>query len=108
MNYFFDPTRYRHRSIETLFKDVYKILVHMILVLFNLMLRWRGDFGDFQGAWFPANFCEEINVIEPEQSCGEVSKAFGRIMRVIVDGQETLVTCFRCLLNTDNVTHVFS
>ena len=37
------------------------------------MLRWRGDFGDFEGAWFPANFCEEINVmIEPEQQYGEV------------------------------------
>ena len=36
-------------------------------------LRWRGDFGDFHGAWFPANFCEEINVmVEPETPGGEV------------------------------------
>lgn len=48
------------------------------------MLRWRGDFGDYEGAWFPANFCEEINqVVEPEQSSGEVSKAFGRIAKLM-------------------------
>ena len=37
------------------------------------MLRWRGDFGDYFAAWFPANFCEEINVmIEPDQAGEEV------------------------------------
>lgn len=71
------------------------------------MLRWRGDFGDYQGAWFPANFCEEINVIEPEQSYGEVSKAFGLITRMVVCGHETLVSCFQRFPNTDNVRHVF-
>jgi hypothetical protein len=43
------------------------------------MLRWRGDFGDYKGAWFPANFCEEINQIEPEQQYGEV-----RVLKFII------------------------
>lgn len=47
--------------------------VRMNMVFASFALRWRGDFGDYKGAWFPANFCEEINVmIEPEQQFGEV------------------------------------
>jgi hypothetical protein len=25
--------------------------------------RWRGDFGEYEQALFPANYCEEINVM---------------------------------------------
>ena len=27
-----------------------------------VILRWRGDYGGKVGKWFPATFCEEINV----------------------------------------------
>ncbi|XP_046842462.1 1-phosphatidylinositol 4,5-bisphosphate phosphodiesterase gamma-1-like isoform X1 [Xenia sp. Carnegie-2017] len=50
---------------------------------------WRGDFGEYQGAWFPSNFCEEINVmVEPAKDFSDdqdVKKVLGDLQKGSMD-----------------------